>query len=160
MAAAAQNMGPPHVSPQDTIDTGNALHVNWAVVPPATFQQGLKAELEHRDVTHGDLLMTGRIALAHLREDPYYYARHARMEAEADAYWKGRTKPSPTLGGGPTGRRVVLAMIAVIALLLIALFVWKRTRAHPGAQGRVRPGPVCGPGAPNRSRFEVCASHI
>jgi hypothetical protein len=53
------------------------------------FRMGLGVELEHglRDpatnVTHDDPLVTGKIALAHLRELPDYYTRLADMEAEA-----------------------------------------------------------------------------
>jgi len=55
------------------------------------FRAGLNVELEHgrRDpetnVTGDDPIMTGKIALAHLREMPDYYARLAKMEAEAEA---------------------------------------------------------------------------
>ena len=51
----------------------------------------MEVELEHgaRDadtnVTGDDALVTGKIALAHLREFPDYYTRLARMEAEAEA---------------------------------------------------------------------------
>ena len=48
----------------------------------------MDVELEHgardpdTDVTGDDPLLTGKIALAHLRELPDYYTRLARMEAE------------------------------------------------------------------------------
>ena len=54
---------------------------------------GLEVELEHgaRDaqtnVTSDDALITGKIALAHLREFPDYYTRLSAMEKEADEYW-------------------------------------------------------------------------
>ena len=53
------------------------------------FRSGLDVELEHgrRDpstnVTADDPLITGRIALAHLKELPDYYTRLRAMEAEA-----------------------------------------------------------------------------
>jgi len=31
--------------------------------------------------------LTGKIALAHLKEFPDYYTRLAELEAEADTYW-------------------------------------------------------------------------
>ncbi|MFH1486991.1 MAG: DUF5661 family protein [Chloroflexota bacterium] len=37
--------------------------------------QSMSHELEHCDLTHGDPIMTARIALAHLREDPDYYKK-------------------------------------------------------------------------------------
>lgn len=81
---------------------GNKLGLKWDVVSVETFQQGMKVELEHgfecsrnelTNVTNNNLLNTGRIALAHLIEFPDYYARHKRMEAQAEKYWKGRNKP-------------------------------------------------------------------
>lgn len=51
---------------------------------------GLDVELEHgtkdpgTDVTGDDPVMTGKIALAHLRELPDYYTRLAIMESEAE----------------------------------------------------------------------------
>lgn len=61
------------------------------------FTMGLNVELEHglRDpetnVTGNDPILTGKIALAHLREFPDYYTRLARLEEEAKAYWQMRS---------------------------------------------------------------------
>jgi len=33
-------------------------------------------------------LLTGKIALAHLKEFPDYYTRLATLEADAEAYWE------------------------------------------------------------------------
>jgi hypothetical protein len=55
------------------------------------FRQGMEVELEHgrRDprtnVTDDDPVLTGKIALAHLREYPDYYDRLADMERSAEA---------------------------------------------------------------------------
>ena len=55
------------------------------------FRRGMEVELEHgrRDpatnVTDDDPIVTGRIALAHLREIADYYDRLDEMEAEAEA---------------------------------------------------------------------------
>jgi Protein of unknown function (DUF5661) len=52
------------------------------------FRMGLDVELEHgthdqeTDVTGDDPLLTGKIALAHLKELPDYYTRLAVMEDE------------------------------------------------------------------------------
>ena len=52
------------------------------------FRMGLDVELEHgthdqeTDVTGDDPILTGKIALAHLRELPDYYTRLAVMEGE------------------------------------------------------------------------------
>jgi hypothetical protein len=78
-----------------TIDEARAvaavLGIDWARVPfqLEEFCAGMNVELEHgrRDpetnVTGDNPVMTGKIALAHLREIPDYYTRLAKMEAEA-----------------------------------------------------------------------------
>lgn len=37
--------------------------------------EGMNVELEHCDVTHGDAVLTARIAISHLKEDNLYYAK-------------------------------------------------------------------------------------
>jgi hypothetical protein len=74
---------------------GDALGSDWHAFDVAQFQAGLEVELEHglRDlqtnVTDDDALITGKIALAHLKEFPDYYTRLSAMEKEADEYWAG-----------------------------------------------------------------------
>jgi len=69
------------ISLQQAKRIGDRLNVNWNKVEIKEFQQGLKVELEHRNVTKGNLLLTGKIALAHLKELPDYYTRLKRMES-------------------------------------------------------------------------------
>jgi hypothetical protein len=60
------------------------------------FRMGLDVELEHgprspkTDVTEGDWVITGKIALAHLNEFPDYYTRLAVLEREAADHWRSR----------------------------------------------------------------------
>jgi hypothetical protein len=67
--------------------------LEWSSIPVEEFRQGLAVELEHgaRDaetnVTDDDLMLTGKIAWAHLKEFPDYYTRLAAMESEADEFW-------------------------------------------------------------------------
>jgi hypothetical protein len=71
---------------------GEAAGIDWAKgdVDLEQFRMGLSVELEHgsrnptTDVTHDDLVVTGKIALAHLEEIPDYYTRLAKMEAEGE----------------------------------------------------------------------------
>jgi hypothetical protein len=35
--------------------------------------KGMNVELEHKDITGGNLILTAKIALAHLKEKPDYY---------------------------------------------------------------------------------------
>ena len=70
---------------------GDEIGVDWTTIPLDQFRQGLAIELEHgsRDpqtnVTNDDEVMTGRIALAHLKEYPDYYDRLSRVENEGDS---------------------------------------------------------------------------
>jgi APA family basic amino acid/polyamine antiporter len=67
------------------------LHVDIATVPwdLEQFRMGVQSELAHgrvdpdTNVTDDDLVVTGKIALAHLVEIPDYYTRLAAMEAQA-----------------------------------------------------------------------------
>ena len=68
-----------------------ALRVDLAAVPwdLEQFRMGMESELGHgrvdpdTNVTDDDLVVTGKIALAHLVEIPDYYTRLAAMEAQA-----------------------------------------------------------------------------
>jgi hypothetical protein len=72
---------------------GEQLGVDWKRFDVEQFRMGLEVELEHglRDpstnVTDNDLVMTGKIALAHLNEFGDYYTRLAAMEEEAKRHW-------------------------------------------------------------------------
>lgn len=76
---------------------GDALSIDWTKVRLDEFRAGLSVELEHgsRDpqtnVTNDDEIVTGKIALAHLREFPDYYTRLAQLEKEADEYWASKS---------------------------------------------------------------------
>jgi hypothetical protein len=71
---------------------GQRIGVDWSVgdVDLEQFRMGLSIELEHgtqdpaTNVTNDDETITGKIALAHLREIPDYYTRLAAMESEAE----------------------------------------------------------------------------
>ena len=68
---------------------GDVLKVDWNQIDLEQFRRGMDVEFEHgahdpqTDVTHDDPLVTGKIALAHLKEFPDYYVRLERMEEEA-----------------------------------------------------------------------------
>jgi Protein of unknown function (DUF5661) len=68
---------------------GDRLGIEWTDVDLEQFRMGLEVELEHgvrnvvTNVTNDDLVLTGKIALAHLMELPDYYTRLMRMEEEA-----------------------------------------------------------------------------
>lgn len=77
-------------SPEEAEAIGNKIGIDFNVINLEQFRMGLTVELEHgardreTDVTGGDMIATGKIAWAHLKEIPDYYTRLAKMEAEAD----------------------------------------------------------------------------
>jgi Protein of unknown function (DUF5661) len=86
-------MGDQTFTTDDARSVSDALGIDWAASPfdIEQFRAGMDVELEHgtrdqdTDVTGDDPLLTGKIALAHLRELPDYYTRLARMELEGEA---------------------------------------------------------------------------
>jgi len=56
-------------------EIGNKLGVNWNQISEKEFRMGLDEEKEHDDVTGGDPIVTGKIVLAHLKEDSQYYTK-------------------------------------------------------------------------------------
>lgn len=76
---------------------GDQIGINWDDFDLGEFAQGIKEELEHGDamgfgdatnVTKDDLVMTARIALAHLHELPNYYTLLEDMEGRGEAFWE------------------------------------------------------------------------
>ncbi len=72
---------------------GDELGIDWKDFNVDQFRRGMDVELEHglcspeTNVSNDDPTITGKIALAHLREFPDYYDRLEKMEEEADKYW-------------------------------------------------------------------------
>ncbi len=58
------------------------LKVNPKDICMDEFRHGMKAEQEHQDITGGDRIMTAKIVLAHLKEDPRYYSKLKRAGLE------------------------------------------------------------------------------
>lgn len=65
----------------DALKAGQYLGVSFDLFTPEEFLTGINIELEHgkrnqlTNVTNDDLIMTAKIALAHLNEFPNYYNR-------------------------------------------------------------------------------------
>ena len=74
---------------------GTEIGIDWDTSPfdVEQFRAGLDVELEHgthdsqTNVSGSDPIVTGRIALAHLKEFPDYYTRLKKMETEAEEAW-------------------------------------------------------------------------
>jgi hypothetical protein len=78
------------ISKEEARMVGLTLGIDWSRVDLEQFRRGLEVELEHgahdpeTNVTNDDLAITGKIALAHLKEIKDYYTRLDRMEADAE----------------------------------------------------------------------------
>jgi len=89
---------PKQVSSDEAKRIGDSLGIDWSRVDLEQFRMGLHVELEHgtqdpeTNVTNDDMSLTGKIALAHLKEFPDYYTRLAALEADADKYWVQKRK--------------------------------------------------------------------
>jgi hypothetical protein len=86
----ARNAGP---RSREAKRVGDEIGVDWSRFDLEQFRHGMDVEFEHgshdpqTDVTHDDPIVTGKIALAHMKEFPDYYERLERMEAEAEREW-------------------------------------------------------------------------
>ena len=75
---------------------GDEIGVDWDLFELEQFRAGLDVELEHgsrdpqTDVTGDDPIVTGKIALAHMKEFPDYYERLGRMERQAERDWAAK----------------------------------------------------------------------
>ena len=69
-------------SMNDALYAASVLNINFDRFTPEEFLDGINIELEHgsvepmTNVTNNDLIMTAKIALAHLNEYPNYYNKN------------------------------------------------------------------------------------
>ena len=75
---------------------GDTIGVDWDRFDLEQFRAGMEVEYEHgshdpqTNVTQDDPIVTGKIALAHMKEFPDYYERLERMEADAKRDWAAK----------------------------------------------------------------------
>jgi Protein of unknown function (DUF5661) len=80
------------IAQADARRIGERIGIDWEAgdVDAEQFRMGLAVEFEHgsqdptTNVTDDDEIITGKIALAHLKEISDYYTRLAAMEADAE----------------------------------------------------------------------------
>ena len=104
-------MKQPSITVAEVRDVASKIGIDWSDVAFSLddLRVGMGVELEHglrdpqTDVTGNDLVMTGKIALAHLKEFPDYYQRLERMEREAEQYWVERERAAHGEAGERTG---------------------------------------------------------
>jgi Protein of unknown function (DUF5661) len=84
------------ITPEEARRIGDEIGVDWNRFDLEQFRAGMDVEFEHgshdpaTDVTGDDPILTGKIALAHMKEFPDYYERLERMEREAKRDWAAR----------------------------------------------------------------------
>ena len=82
-----------NTTPEEARRIGDEIGVDWSRFDLEQFRAGMDVEFEHgshdpqTDVTGDDAVLTGKIALAHMKEFPDYYDRLRRMEDEAKRDW-------------------------------------------------------------------------
>lgn len=87
-----------HFTMEDAQKIGDILGITWDKFDVEQFRKGMDVELEHgtkdpsTNITNDDSLMTGKIALVHLKEFPDYYRRLEEMEEDAKSYWENQKK--------------------------------------------------------------------
>ena len=78
---------------EEARSVGDEIGVDWDRFKLEQFRIGMDVEYEHgahdpqTDVTGDDPILTGKIALAHMKEFPDYDERLERMEKEAEREW-------------------------------------------------------------------------
>jgi hypothetical protein len=83
-----------HFTAEEAKEIGEKLGIDWSKFDVEQFRHGMDVELEHgtvdpkTNVSDDDPLVTGKIALAHLKEFPDYYHRLDEMEEEAEKFWE------------------------------------------------------------------------
>src|SRR6185312_6477944 len=105
---------------------GEKIGIDWSSsrFDVEQFRMGMDVELEHgaqdpeTNVTDDDIVMTAKIARAHLNEFPDYYSRLAVMDAEAES----RGPRDPVNSGQQTERAVDGAKTALILGALGVVF--------------------------------------
>ena len=76
---------------EEAQEIGNKIGIDWNTYDIEQFRRGLEVEMEHgshdpqTNVTNDDEMVTGKIALAHLKEIKDYYTRLDKMEQEAES---------------------------------------------------------------------------
>jgi len=80
-------------STEEAKRVGDEIGVDWSRFELEQFRAGMDVEYEHgahdpqTNVTNDDPIVTGKIALAHMKEFPDYYERLGKMEREAEREW-------------------------------------------------------------------------
>ena len=76
---------------------------------PDEFHMGMNVEMEHKNVTHGNMVMTAKIAAAHLKENPKYYSllkKYVETNEDGISSGVGLNLPDGSINGAPKPKDV------------------------------------------------------
>ena len=88
--------GARRTTPEEAKRVVDRIGVDWDTFDLEQFRAGMDVEFEHgshdpqTDVTGDDPIVTGKIALAHMKEFPDYYERLELMERKAERDWAAK----------------------------------------------------------------------
>lgn len=89
------------ITKSNAIKLAKEFNLNLNIVPLDEWIDGLNIELEHgkkisklTNITNDNFIITAKIALAHLIEDPRYYKYLIQMEKKREKYWEKKNKPN------------------------------------------------------------------
>lgn len=92
-----------YISKEDAMRVADELGYSFDI---DEFTQGMNVELEHQDVTNGDIVMTAKIAAAHLRENPKYYSLLKKYVESPSVHELALVAPNGTINGAPSEKDV------------------------------------------------------
>ena len=80
------------ISSEEAKRIGESLHIDWDQVDLEQFRQDLMEDRRQEAVdpetglTYDDVLLSGKIVMAHIQEFPDYFTRLARLKTEVKEY--------------------------------------------------------------------------
>jgi len=89
------------ISAEEARRVGESLHIDWEQVSLEEFRQGLMGRHQATAIDpetgrrYENVLLTGKVVLAHMEEFPDYSSRLAKLKEEVDEYQVGRSRQDP-----------------------------------------------------------------
>ena len=80
------------ISKDEAKRVGESLHIDWDQIDLEEFRQGLMGNYKEGAIdpetglAYEDVLLTGKVVLAHIQEFPDYFTRLAKLKEEVDEY--------------------------------------------------------------------------
>jgi hypothetical protein len=84
------------ISSNEAKRIGDSLYIDWDQVDLEQFRQGLMGNHKQgvmdpeTGLTYDNVLLSGKVVLAHMQEFPDYFTRLAKLKAEVDRHQAGR----------------------------------------------------------------------